>query len=57
MQTRNILSLFSPINTRIHALEQVMSQPASMLSFLVVRFVLMSGMVVGFTWWSLHLSP
>jgi hypothetical protein len=34
-----------------------MSHRANMIAFLVVRFVLMSGMVVGFTWSSLNLSP
>jgi predicted Na+-dependent transporter len=57
MQLRNTLNLLDPLNSRLQALEQTISQRGNMLAFLVVRFVLMSGMVVGFSWWFLHLSP
>ena len=34
-----------------------MTRPANTHTFLLIRFVLMSGMVVGFSWWALDLSP
>ncbi len=46
-----------PLNQRLQSFEAVMVRPASTLTFLVIRFVLMSGLVVGFSWWTLHLSP
>jgi hypothetical protein len=49
--------LFGPLNTRLASLDRAMTRRENMLSFLLVRFVLMSGMVVGFSWWALHLSP
>ena len=49
-----------PLDTlgqRLRAFETAMNRPANTLIFLVIRFVLMSGMVVGFSWWALKLSP
>lgn len=54
MQTPDFLA---PLNARIAAIDRVVMRRENMLSFLLVRFVLMSGMVVGFSWWALHLSP
>ena len=48
---------FQRLTGRAQALEDRLSQRFSMLIFLVVRFLLMSGMVIGFTWASLSLSP
>jgi predicted Na+-dependent transporter len=53
-------SMFSPVRAlqqRLAAFETAMSRRANTLIFLVVRFVLMSAMVVGFTWYCLELSP
>ncbi len=52
-----MLGFLQPINARLAAIEQAMSRPANAITFLLVRFLLMSGMVVGFTWCSLNLSP
>lgn len=54
MQTPPFLT---SLNTRLSAADRTMTRRETMLSFLLVRFVLMSGMVVGFSWWALHLSP
>lgn len=48
---------FAPLNAQLSALDRAITRRENMLSFLLVRFVLMSGMVVGFSWWALHLSP
>ena len=45
------------LNQRLQSLETAMTRPANTLTFLVIRFLLMSAMVVGFSWWALHLSP
>ena len=50
-------SPLQPLSRRYDAIEQSLSRPANAITFLVVRFVLMSGMVLGFTWCSLHFSP
>lgn len=57
MALQALLSPFKDLQDRITALEQAMSRRSSMLTFLVVRFVLMSAMVVGFTWYSFELRP
>ena len=50
-------SLLQPLNRRVKAVEQSLSRPANAITFLVVRFVLMSGMVLGFSWYALHSMP
>ncbi len=57
MNSNSILAPFRSLQERVAAMEQVMGRRTSMLIFLVIRFVLMSAMVVGFTWYSLKLSP
>jgi hypothetical protein len=57
MISSRILSPLRSLQDRITAIEQLLSRRTSMLIFLVTRFVLMSAMVVGFTWYSLKLSP
>jgi predicted Na+-dependent transporter len=57
MPFRSIQSFFQPLTRRVEAVEQTLSRPANAITFLVVRFVLMSGMVLGFSWFSLNLSP
>ena len=54
MQTPDFLA---PFHSRLAALDRLIIKRENLLSFLLIRFVLMSGMVVGFSWWSLHLSP
>jgi len=49
--------LLASLSTGIQAVERTMSQRANMIKFLVVRFVLMSGMVAGFAWTFLQPSP
>lgn len=57
MSSRNLLAPFRSIQDRLAAIEHLMSRRTSMLIFLVIRFILMSAMVVGFAWYSLKLSP
>ena len=57
MQLFNTTSLLTRSVNQLNRLEEAMSQRSNMLIFLMVRFVLMSGLVVGFSWWSLQLSP
>ncbi len=45
------------IQDKLTAIEEVMGRRSNMIAFLLVRFILMSSMVVGFAWWSLSLSP
>ena len=48
---------FASLSTGIQAVERTMSQRTNMIKFLVVRFVVMSGMVAGFAWAFLQTSP
>jgi predicted Na+-dependent transporter len=57
MPLRNLPFLLQPLNRRVEAVEQSLSRPANAITFLVVRFVLMSGMVVGFSWYVFHSMP
>jgi predicted Na+-dependent transporter len=57
MPFRHLLTRLQFLNDRIRSIEAVMSDRQNMLIFLIVRFLLMSGMVVGFTWASLQLAP
>ena len=57
MQRSNPQNLLTFITKRLQSVERSMEQRSNMLAFLVVRFVLMSGMAVGFSWWALNLSP
>jgi predicted Na+-dependent transporter len=50
-------TLLHPLHRRVEGMEQALSQPANAITFLLVRFVLMSGMVIGFSWCALNLSP
>lgn len=50
-------AIHDPLNAHIGIIERVMTRPANTFIFLLTRFVLMSGMVVGFSWWALNLSP
>ena len=54
MPFRALRSLLQPLNRRVVAVEQSLSRPANAITFLVVRFVLMSGMVLGFSWYAFH---
>jgi hypothetical protein len=54
MQTPEFLA---PLNARLAAIDRGIMRRENLISFLLVRFVLMSGMVVGFSWWALNLSP
>ena len=42
---------------RFTALEERLSRKANMITFLVIRFLLMSAMIVGFRWFALDLHP
>jgi len=57
MPFRSLPSFFQPLNRRVEAVEQSLSRPANAITFLVVRFVLMSGVVLGFSWYAFHSMP
>jgi predicted Na+-dependent transporter len=57
MPFRALASLLQPLSRRAEEVEQSLSRPANAITFLVVRFVLMSGMVVGFSWYVFHSMP
>ena len=57
MPFRPLQSFFQPLNRRVEAVEQSLSRPANAITFLVVRFVLISGMVLGFSWYAFHSMP
>ncbi len=42
---------------KLSAIETSLTRRENVLSFLIIRFVLMSGMVLAFTWTFLKLSP
>ena len=57
MPFRALPTLLQPLRRRFEAVEQSLSGPANAITFLVVRFVLMSGMVLGFSWFALYSMP
>ena len=57
MPFRPLQSLLQPLSRRAEVAEQSLSRPANAITFLVVRFVLMSGMVLGFSWYAFHSMP
>jgi len=57
MPFRAVPTLPQPLSRRVEAVEQSLSRPANAITFLVVRFVLMSGMVLGFSWFAFHSMP
>ena len=57
MPVQNYLKRLDSLSSWIQQLERRLTQRANILTFLVVRFVLMSGMVVGFSWVALKFSP
>ena len=52
-----MLPFITSVQSRFVAIDRALTNRENILSFLVVRFVLMSGMVVGFSWWALKISP
>jgi hypothetical protein len=50
-------SFFSSLNQRLSGIESSLTRRENVLSFLIIRFVFMSGMVLGFAWTFLHFSP
>ncbi len=47
----------SSLSERLGSLERSLTRKENVLSFLVIRFVLMSGMVLAFSWTFLKFSP
>ncbi|MFN5465656.1 MAG: hypothetical protein ACK40D_01835 [Cyanobacteriota bacterium] len=50
-------TLFKALNQQLSAIETTITRRENVLSFLIIRFVLMSGMVIGFAWSFLHSNP
>lgn len=57
MSFRVLSTLLQPLSRSVEAVEKSLSRPANAITFLVVRFVLMSGMVLGFSWFAFHSMP
>ena len=57
MKMQEFYKWLNSISSQIHQAERVLSRPANTLTFLIARFILMSGMIVGFSWWALNISP
>jgi len=57
MNESDLLAPLRAMQERISVLEQRLMQRTNALIFLVIRVVLMSAMVVGFSWYTLELSP
>ena len=57
MPFRSLQAFLQPLNRRVEAVEQSLSRSANAITFLLVRFVLMTGMVLGFSWFAFNLSP
>jgi predicted Na+-dependent transporter len=57
MSFRALSTLLQHLSRRVEAVEQSLSRPANAITFLVVRFVLMSCMVLGFSWFAFHSMP
>lgn len=53
----SIQAFFASLNSRLGSIDRALTRRENILSFLVVRLILMSGMVVGFSWWALKLMP
>jgi hypothetical protein len=53
----SIPSLLQRLQQGLTAIETALTRRENVLNFLIIRFVLMTGMVVGFAWTFLHLSP
>ena len=51
------IKLFQSLNQKLAALETSLTRRENVLSFLIILFVLMSGVLIGFTWTFLELSP
>ena len=49
--------LSQSLNQKLAALETSLTRRENVLSFLIIRFVLMSAIVISFTWTFLQLSP
>ncbi|MFI0402335.1 MAG: hypothetical protein ACH34U_05390 [Cyanobium sp.] len=50
-------SVFQVFNQRLNDIETTLTRKENILIFLIIRFVLMAGMVLGFAWAFLHNSP
>jgi len=53
----NLLLRWSSFTSRLDPTEALVSRKANMLTFLVIRFLLMSALVVGFSWSAFGLHP
>jgi hypothetical protein len=53
----NFIQNWSSFASRFDLVETVVSRKANMLAFLVIRFLLMSALVVGFSWYAFDLHP
>ena len=57
MNPRPATPLWRTISERIAAVETSLSRKSNVLTFLIVRYLLMSGLLVAFVWVSFGLHP
>ncbi|MFM8277941.1 MAG: hypothetical protein ACKN89_13340 [Cyanobium sp.] len=57
MQSLSPRVLLDSLRQRISRIDDALVKPGNVLTFLVIRFLLMSGLIAGFTWVSLRLQP
>ena len=57
MQITTFQSLLKLLIRPLVAVEQSLSRPANAITFLLVRYVLMTGIVLGLSWSTFHSSP
>lgn len=53
----NLLNRWTPFTSRLDPREALLSRKANMLIFLLICFLLMSALVVGFSWSAFGLHP
>ncbi len=50
-------NIFTSLGEQFSAIESSLTRKENVIIFLLIRFVLMSGMVIAFSWTFLQLSP
>jgi hypothetical protein len=53
----NLPHRWTTFTARFDLTEAVLSHRANILTFLVIRFLLMSALVIGFSWYAFDLHP
>jgi hypothetical protein len=57
MQSLSPRVLLDSLRQRMSRIDDTLVKPGNVFTFLVIRFLLMSGLIASFTWISLRLQP